>query len=176
LILENYGDICIAILGYADIDGYLQIFMLEGLEHLGYFGLFLASFLAATVLPFSSEVVFGAVIAAGLDVWTCIIVATIGNTMGGMTCYWLGSLGKVEWVEKYLKIKHEQVEKMQKWLKGKGAITAFFSFLPVVGDPLAVALGFMRANVWLVLIFMTLGKFSRYLVIGIGLERILGIM
>ena len=149
--------------------------MLEGLEHLGYFGLFLAAFLAATILPFSSEVVFLAVLAAGLDLWTSIIVATIGNTLGGMTCYWLGKLGKVEWIEKYMGVKPEQTEKIQKWLQGKGAAMAFFSFLPAVGDPLAVALGFMRANVWLVLIWMTIGKMARYIVLGIGWEAIIGL-
>ena len=148
--------------------------MLDGLAELGYLGLFLASFLAATILPFGSEVVFGGVIAAGLNVWTCIIIATIGNSLGGMTCYWMGSFGKVEWVEKYMKIKRSRVEKMQNWLHGKGAAMSFFVFLPGVGDIIAVALGFMRANPWLVLLFMTLGKFGRYVVVGFGLEKILG--
>ena len=148
--------------------------MLDGLAELGYFGLFLASFLAATILPFGSEVVFGGVIAAGLNLWTCIIIATIGNSLGGMTCYWMGSFGKVEWVEKYMKIKRSRVEKMQNWLHGKGAAMSFFVFLPGVGDIIAVALGFMRANPWLVLLFMTLGKFGRYVVVGFGLEKILG--
>ena len=148
--------------------------MLDGLAELGYIGLFLASFLAATILPFGSEVVFGGVIAAGLNVWTCIIIATIGNSLGGMTCYWMGSFGKVEWVEKYMKIKRSRVEKMQNWLHGKGAAMSFFVFLPGVGDIIAVALGFMRANPWLVLLFMTLGKFGRYVVVGFGLEKILG--
>lgn len=147
--------------------------MLDGLTELGYLGLFLASFLAATILPFGSEVVFGGVIAAGLNLWTCIIIATIGNSLGGMTCYWMGSFGKVEWVEKYMKIKRSRVEKMQNWLHGKGAAMSFFVFLPGVGDIIAVALGFMRANPWLVLLFMTLGKFGRYVVVGFGLEKIL---
>lgn len=149
--------------------------MLDGLAELGYFGLFLASFLAATILPFGSEMVFGGVIAAGLNVWTCIIIATIGNSLGGMTCYWIGSFGKVEWVERYMKIKRTRVEKMQRWLHGKGAAMSFFVFLPGVGDIIAVALGFMRANPWLVLLFMTLGKFGRYVVVGLGLEKILGL-
>ena len=150
--------------------------MLDGLEHLGYLGLFLASFLAATILPFGSEVVFAGVIAGGLNVWTCIIIATIGNSLGGMTCYWIGTLGKVEWIEKYMKIKHERIVKVQNWLYGKGAIMSFFVFLPGIGDPIAVALGFMRANIWLVVIFMTLGKFLRYVVVGFGFEKLLGLL
>jgi membrane protein YqaA with SNARE-associated domain len=150
--------------------------MLDGLESFGYLGLFLAAFLAATILPFGSEVVFAGVIAAGLDLWTCIIVATIANSLGGMTCYWMGMLGKIEWIEKYAKIKREKIEKTQKWLQGKGAIMSFFVFLPGIGDPIAVALGFMRANAWYVLFFMTLGKFLRYVVVGFGFEKIFGLL
>ena len=69
----------------------------------GYYGLFLASFLAATVVPFSSEVIFSAMVLGGkLDPWTCVFVATVGNWTGGMTSYYIGRLGKVEWIEKYM--------------------------------------------------------------------------
>ena len=94
---------------------------MEALAGLGYFGLFLASFLAATILPFSSEVVFSAVVLAGLDLWTCTIVATLGNFLGGMTCYWMGKLGKIEWIEKYLKVPKDKIDKVHKFLDGKGA-------------------------------------------------------
>ncbi len=149
--------------------------MLDGLVEWGFFGLFLASFLAATILPFGSEVVFAALIAAGFDIWTSVVVATIGNSLGGMTCYWFGSFGKIEWVERFMKVKRERIQKMQDWLHGRGAIMSFFVFLPGVGDIIAVALGFMRANPWLVLLFMTLGKFARYVVVGFGLQQILSL-
>ena len=147
--------------------------MLDSFAEWGYLGLFLASFLAATILPFGSEVVFAALIATGFDIWTSIIIATIGNSMGGMTCYWLGSFGRIEWVERFMKVKRERIQKMQDWLHGKGAMMSFFVFLPGVGDIIAIALGFMRANPWLVLLFMTLGKFARYVVVGFGLQQIL---
>lgn len=130
----------------------------------GYFGLFLASFLAATVLPFSSEVVFSALVLAGMNLWGCTIAATIGNFLGGLSCYYLGYLGNVEWIEKYLKIKKEKVERLQNWLNGKGSAMAFFVFLPGVGDIIAVALGFLRANVYAVALFMFAGKLIRYIV------------
>jgi len=130
----------------------------------GYFGLFLASFLAATILPFSSEVVLSILLSAGLDPVVCLVSASIGNTLGGMTCYWIGLLGKVEWMEKYLKIKYEKVEKMQNWMRNKGSVLAAFTFLPVVGDVIAVALGFMRSNAKYVLLFMFIGKTVRYVV------------
>lgn len=130
----------------------------------GYFGLFLASFLAATVLPFSSEIVFSALVLAGMNLWGCTIAATIGNFLGGLSCYYLGYLGNVEWIEKYLKIKKEKVERLQNWLNGKGSAMAFFVFLPGVGDIIAVALGFLRANVYAVALFMFAGKLIRYIV------------
>ncbi len=130
----------------------------------GYFGLFLASFLAATILPLSSEVVFSILLSCGLNPVACLACASIGNTLGGMTCYWIGLLGKVEWMEKYLKIKYEKVEKMLSWMQNKGSILALLTFLPVIGDVIAVALGFMRSNVWYVLLFMFIGKVIRYIV------------
>ncbi len=139
--------------------------MLEFLVDYGYVGLFIACFLAATILPFSSDIVFGALIAAGLSIWPCIIIATLGNWLGGMTNYYLGRLGKIEWIEKYLKIKPEKIHKMQNWLENKGAYMAFFSFLPLIGDVMAVALGYMRANRTVVTVSMLLGKFARYVVV-----------
>ena len=60
--------------------------------------------MAATVLLFSSEVVLTGVLFAGADYWQCMVAATLGNFIGGMSCYYLGMLGKVEWIEKYLKL------------------------------------------------------------------------
>ena len=149
--------------------------MLDGFAEYGYFGLFLASFLAATILPFSSEVVFAALITAGMDVGMSILFATLGNALGGATCYYIGIIGKTDWLKKYFKIKKAKIDKMQQWLLGKGAIMGFFGFLPVVGDVILVALGFMRANVPVVMLSMTLGKFARYLLIGFGWEKLLGL-
>lgn len=150
--------------------------MLDGLAEYGYWGLLLASFLAATVLPLSSEVVFAALIAAGMDVWGCVAYATIGNALGGATCYYLGRMGKTEWLEKWFKIKPYTIDKMTRWLHGKGAVMGFFGFVPAIGDAILVALGFMRANMPMVMFSMTVGKFLRYLLIGFGVDRIIGIL
>ncbi|GAB6119120.1 YqaA family protein [Dysgonomonas termitidis] len=139
--------------------------MLDGFVEYGYIGLFLASFLAATILPFGSEFVFAGLLAMGMNAWGCVIVASVGNWLGGMTNYYLGRLGKIEWIEKYLKVDRGKIEKMQQWLEGKGAIMAFFSFMPVVGDIIALALGYMRANVYIVNIAMFSGKLLRYILI-----------
>jgi membrane protein YqaA with SNARE-associated domain len=128
----------------------------------GYVGVCIASFLAATILPFSSEVVLTGVLLAGASYWPCMLAAVVGNFLGGMTCYWLGMLGKVEWIEKYLKLDANKLHKIQNRIKDKGAWSAFFVFLPGVGDFIAVALGFLRANTWIVAFFMFLGKAIRY--------------
>lgn len=128
-----------------------------------YFGLFLATFLAGSIFPFSSEIVLSGVLALeGINPWGCIAAATAGNFLGGMTCYWIGHFGKIEWIEKYLKVKPEKLQKYLVYMKGKGSWMAVFTFVPVVGDLLAVTLGYMRANVWVTAITMLVGKFLRY--------------
>lgn len=135
-----------------------------GFMGLGYLGLFLASFLAATVVPFSSEFIFSAMVFGGLDPWKCVLVATIGNWLGGMTSYYVGRLGKIEWIEKYFRIKKEKIDKFSDRIQKHGDWFAFFSFLPFIGDVIAVASGFFRCRWWIVALSMLLGKFARYIV------------
>jgi membrane protein YqaA with SNARE-associated domain len=135
---------------------------MEILIEYGYIGVFLASFLAATILPFSSEVVLTGVLISGATYLPCMIAATAGNFLGGMTCYWLGMFGKVEWIEKYLRLNINKLKRIQNRIREKGSWTAFFVFLPGIGDFIAIALGFLRANVWIVAISMLTGKALRY--------------
>lgn len=137
---------------------------MENLVEYGYIGLFLACFLAATVIPLSSEVVFIGLLIAGANPIYATIVATIGNTLGGMTGYFLGYLGKWEWLEKYFRVKEENLEKYSKIVKRYGSVMAFFSWLPFVGDFIPIVLGLLRASFHKVLLFMLLGKFTRYAV------------
>ena len=131
----------------------------------GYVGLFIATFLSGTAFPFSSELILFGLIKLGLDPIACLISATTGNTLGGMTCYWLGHLGKMEWIERYLKVKPEKIEKTRKFLQGRGSYMAFFAFLPILGTLIAITLGYMRSNRWIVLASMTTGKLIRYIII-----------
>ena len=71
----------------------------------------------------------------------CLISAALGNTVGGMTCYYMGRLGKISWIEKYFKVKKEKVDKMVNFLQGKGALMAFFAFLPAIGEVIFPPLG-----------------------------------
>jgi len=130
---------------------------------LGYFGLFLASFLAATVIPFSSEAVLAAMIVGGANPWVAIAVATAGNWLGGMSSYGIGYLGKWEWMEKYLGVEKQKVQGWKPKIDRYGSFFASLSFLPVIGDVISVALGYFRARFWLTSFWMLLGKFGRYL-------------
>ena len=136
----------------------------------GYLGLFISALLAGSIVPFSSELVMIALIKVGLSPVMCVLFATLGNTIGGMTCYYMGRLGKISWIEKYFKVKKEKVDKMVKFLQGKGALMAFFTFLPAIGEVIAIALGFMRSNTWLTIVSMFVGKLIRYILLLYALE------
>lgn len=131
-----------------------------------YVALFLASFLAGSIIPFSSEVALGAAVAGtSMNTVGCLLTATVGNTLGGMTCYYLGRLGRIDWVERYLHLKRARVEQACRWVQGRGALMAFFSFLPFVGGAIAVALGLLRGHHVLTIVSMFVGKLIRYIVL-----------
>lgn len=128
----------------------------------GYVGLFLSAFVAGSIVPFSSEAVMVILIGMGLDEWGCLAAATAGNTLGGMTCYWIGMAGKREWITRYLGVSDERLARAERFMAGRGAMMGFFVFLPYVGDAIAVVLGLMRSNMALTAISMTIGKAIRY--------------
>lgn len=132
---------------------------------LGYLGLFVASFLASTIIPFSSEALLGTMIYYKYDAILCIAVATFGNTLGSITSYFLGYIGKWNWLEKFFGVKKEKIEKFHTRIKNKGSIIALLTWLPIVGDLISVALGFMRVNFRNVLFFTFIGKLFRYIII-----------
>ena len=129
----------------------------------GYVGLFISALLAGSIIPFSSELVLVALVNVGLSPAVCVLSAALGNTVGGMTCYYMGRLGRIDWIEKYFKVKKEKIDRMQHFLQGKGALMAFLAFLPFVGEAIAIALGFMRSNLMLTTVSMFIGKLLRYM-------------
>lgn len=131
----------------------------------GYWGLFLSAFIAGSILPFGSEAVLVILVGMGLDPAECLIAASAGNTLGGMTCYWIGTAGKREWIRRYMRIDERQIARAERFLKGRGAVMGFFAFLPYIGEAIAVLLGFMRSNVLLVSVSMFAGKALRYAVV-----------
>lgn len=144
----------------AFIDSTIQLLIEWGLP-----GLFISALLAGSIVPFSSELVLVTLVQLGLPPVACLLSATLGNTAGGMTCYYMGRLGKISWIEKYFKVKKEKIDKMMTFLQGKGALMAFFAFLPAIGEVISIALGFMRSNIWLTVGSMFVGKLMRYILL-----------
>ena len=139
----------------------------------GYMGMLIAAFLAASILPFSSEAVMVGLQAAGLDPVALIAYGTIGNVLGSMFNYTIGRLGKMDWIETYLHVKKEDLDKAHKFMAGKGAWMGLLSVIPVIGDVITVALGLMRANVVIVVISVTISKLARYMLLVYGASLIL---
>lgn len=118
--------------------------------------LFAASFLAATLLPGGSEAALYGVLKLHPDhYWTALGIATLGNTLGGMSSYLIG-----------------RVIPPKKDLTGLSAVQRYgspvllLSWVPFAGDPLCVAAGWLRLNPWLSSLFMAAGKFGRYVAVA----------
>lgn len=139
--------------------------MLSDWFEVGYTGLFFASFLAATIVPFSSDALVVVMAASGFDPFWTITIATIGNTLGGLSSYGVGWLGKWEWIEKYFRIPKTKIEKMRDRVRKYTGLAAFLTWLPGIGDAIAVTLGLLKINIWRVTLFMTAGKMARYVVL-----------
>lgn len=138
------------------------------LAEYGYWGLLLASFLAATILPFSSEALLSILIYNGYTMETCILYASIGNWLGGMSGYLLGKAGRLDNIEKFLKFNEEKIKRYENKISKHGSILAFLCWLPVIGDLIAVALGYFKCKLLPVSSWMFLGKALRYIVWAIG--------
>lgn len=138
--------------------------MEEWLINYGYWGLFLGAFLAATIIPLSSEIFLTAVLETGGDPFVAVTLATAGNWLGGMTSFGLGWLGKWEWIEKWLKVSREKLERQKARITRYGSLLAFFTWLPGIGDLMAVGLGFYRISPAKTALFMLTGKCARFAV------------
>lgn len=140
------------------------------LTEYGYAGMLVSGFLAGSIFPLSSELVMLGLMAAGLNPWQLVIYGTIGNALGSMFNYWIGTLGRIDWIERYLHVKKKELDRAQKFLAGRGAWMGFFAFLPVIGEGITIVLGLMRANVLLTASSVTIGKFVRYALLALGVD------
>lgn len=133
------------------------------LESLGLLGLFIGTFLAATILPFSSDALYIAVLAATKDPIGCLAVGTVGNWLGSVVTYWMGWIGRWEWIEKWFKVKRETLEKQKVKIDKYGVWLALLAWIPIIGDVIAIALGFYRTRPWATMFLLLVGKFARFL-------------
>lgn len=139
--------------------------MLEFLISYGFVGMFVASFIAGSVFPFSSEAVMTGLQLAGVPLFPLFLSATTGNVLGSMFNFWIGSMGDPMKIQKYTHVSSEKIDNMSKFMQRYGAWLGFFTFIPVLGSVISVTLGYLRANVWVSLLSITLGKSIRYAVL-----------
>ena len=127
----------------------------------GLAAVFAASFLAATVVPFASEaVLFGYLKLHPDHAAAAIALATFGNTAGGMTTYFLGRLLPA-------RAQARLDPRALAMIRRYGSPLTFFAWLPVLGDALCAAAGWLRIHWLAALGFMAAGRFARYLVIAL---------
>ena len=132
----------------------------------GYFGLFLAAFLAATILPFSSEVVLSTLLIAELSPVWLIVSATVGNVLGSCVNYGLGYSLRMPQVQKWLGISQKSLERAEARFQRMGTWALLFAWVPMIGDPLTFVAGTLRVKlVWFV-VLVSAGKLARYLVVS----------
>ena len=131
-----------------------------------YLSLFIISFLAATILPFSSELTLAGLVAtSNYDNLLLLIVASLGNVLGSVVNWILGFYSRKLTTKKWFPFKDEQIEKSSKWFDKFGRWSLLFAWVPIIGDPLTLAAGLLRVKFIEFLILVTIGKVSRYLVI-----------
>jgi membrane protein YqaA with SNARE-associated domain len=132
------------------------------LPQVGLPALFIIALVSATLLPLGSE--FAVVGLMSLDsglFWPAILVATVGNTLGGAITWWMGFGAE----RAYERIRHRRPHEARalQWLERFGARACLLSWLPVVGDPLCAVAGWLKLPFWPCVAYMAVGKFARYL-------------
>jgi membrane protein YqaA with SNARE-associated domain len=135
-------------------------------SELGHVGLFIAAFLAATILPLSSEVVLSALLLSGLPPTTLVITATIGNVLGSLTNYALGYWASLVVVKNWLRMSEDDFLRAEQRFIKYGTFALFFAWVPVIGDPITVIAGVLRVRLLWFLVLVTAGKLLRYVVIS----------
>jgi len=131
----------------------------------GYFGLFVISFLSATILPLATEVFVVAMPALGYNPWLILIFATAGSFLGSLTNYYVGKKGTDFVLGRYIQINEKTWRRAEQFYERWGAITLFFSWIPFIGDPLTIVAGAFHVSLRLFTFWVLLGKSLRYLVL-----------
>jgi len=128
----------------------------------GYVGLFLGSFVAATLLPFPSEALLITALELELPVMTVLLVATAGNFLGGITNYELGYLAANRKFLAVIKVNHNRVKRWEAKSNRWGYWLGFLAWIPIIGDPMLLALGFLKTRFLPLCVTVLIGKFVRY--------------
>lgn len=139
----------------------------------GYWGMGILAFLSGSIVPITSEVLLVLFLSLGLNAVALTLVATLGNTLGGVTCFFLGMLANKERVVKMFKLTPRRMQRADRIIQKYGYWAALISFVPVLGETLLVLLGIMRVSWWKVAIVMAVGKLIRYSFIAISYTSVM---
>ncbi|WP_321430152.1 YqaA family protein [uncultured Methanolobus sp.] len=129
-------------------------------------GLFIASFLASTILPIGSEAYVVLLISKGFNILPVIMVASVGNYMGACTTYYIGLKGRSDIIEKYFSISDEQLEKTDKLFARYGSFMLLFTWVPIIGDAITATGGIMKLDFRIFSFFVFIGKTARYIALA----------
>ncbi len=128
-----------------------------------YFGLFAASFIAATLLPAQSELLLAALVAAGRhDVAALLLVATLGNVLGSTFNWALGRFLSARRDHRWFPVPPRALARAEGWYDRWGSWTLLLSWVPIVGDPLTLAAGIFRTPIVRFVAIVTVAKAARY--------------
>jgi len=141
----------------------------------GYFGLFLTAFLAATLIPLSSEAVLAALSAAdGFDVALLFAVATLGNTLGAVVNWALGRFC-LHWRDRrWFPFSADQLDRAGAHFRKYGIWSLLLAWLPIVGDPLTFAAGVLQVRFLPFLVLVGIGKGARYAAVLVVAQGLFG--
>lgn len=131
----------------------------------GYIGLFIVSFLAATLVPLGSEVFVVAMTLFGYNPVIVFATATTGNTLGAVTNYYVGKYGTDFVLSRYIRVDPQRRRNIERKYRQWGSPVLFLAWVPVVGDPLTVVAGGLHLNLHVFLFWVILGKAFRYALI-----------
>ncbi|MFT5819636.1 MAG: membrane protein YqaA with SNARE-associated domain [Crocinitomix sp.] len=139
----------------------------------GLIGLFAGTFLSGSLIPFPSEALVLGAYRLDYGFWTVLIVATIGNFLGGLTNYWIGYKSNSTGLKKRFKLKENKIALWEKRLDKWGVWLGLLSWVPFVGDPMVAVLGFFKVRLLPLSVMMLIGKFARYFLllwmfVGVG--------
>ena len=136
--------------------------MINLMSEYGYWGMGVLAFLSGSIVPITSEVLLVFFLSVGLNAVALTLVASFGNTLGGITCFFMGRIVSKEKAVAFFKITPRRMQRADRIIQRYGYWAASISFVPVLGETLLVMLGIMRVSWWRVAIVMAVGKLIRY--------------
>ncbi len=132
----------------------------------GVIGMFVCAYIAGSFIPFSSEAVMVALLlTTGINPWATLVSASIGNILGSMTNYYIGTKGDIEKIARLFRVRAGRLRKVKGWTSKYGGWMGILTFLPVIGTMISLSLGLLKCNPLTVFLTTSIGKFTRYFII-----------